>query len=156
MCIYTYFIYNMVIFMEKEMATHSSILAWRIPWREEPGRLQSMGLQRVGHNWATSLSLSLYYNLGEQNFLLFLKIFLFYTGVQLINNVVFQAHSRVIQLCMYLFQILFSFRLLQNIKQSSLCSIAEFWNKMFTAGNIRLCVCTSRSVMSSYLHPHRL
>ena len=34
------------------MATHSSILAWRIPWTEEPGRLQSMGLQRVGHNWA--------------------------------------------------------------------------------------------------------
>ena len=41
---------------EKEMATHSSTLAWRIPWREEPGRLQSMGSQRVGHNWATSLS----------------------------------------------------------------------------------------------------
>ena len=35
---------------EKEMATHSSILAWRIPWIEEPGRLQSMGLQRVGHD----------------------------------------------------------------------------------------------------------
>ena len=36
--------------MEKEIATHSSILAWRIPRREEPGRLQSMGSQRVGHN----------------------------------------------------------------------------------------------------------
>ena len=36
--------------LEKEMATHSSILAWRIPWTEEPGRLQSMGLQRVGHD----------------------------------------------------------------------------------------------------------
>ena len=36
--------------LEKEMATHSSILPWRIPWREEPGRLQSMGLLRVGHN----------------------------------------------------------------------------------------------------------
>ena len=34
----------------KEMATHSSILAWRIPWTEEPGRLQSTGLQRVGYN----------------------------------------------------------------------------------------------------------
>ena len=41
--------------LEKEMATHSSILAWRIPWTEEPGRLQSMGLQRVGHDWVTSL-----------------------------------------------------------------------------------------------------
>ena len=36
--------------LEKEMATHSSILAWRIPWTEEPGGLQSMGLQRVRHN----------------------------------------------------------------------------------------------------------
>ena len=35
--------------LEKETATHSSILAWKIPWMEEPGRLQSMGLQRVGH-----------------------------------------------------------------------------------------------------------
>ena len=36
--------------LEKEMTTHSSILAWRIPWTEEPGRLQSMGLPRVGHD----------------------------------------------------------------------------------------------------------
>ena len=36
--------------LEKEMATHSSTLAWKIPWMEEPGRLQSMGSQRVGHN----------------------------------------------------------------------------------------------------------
>ena len=41
--------------LEKEMATHSSILAWKIPWTEEPGRLQSMGSQRVGHDWAISL-----------------------------------------------------------------------------------------------------
>ena len=43
---------------EKETATHSSTLTWRIPRTEEPGRLQSMGSQRVGHDWATSLSLS--------------------------------------------------------------------------------------------------
>ena len=42
--------------LEKEMATHSNILAWRIPWTEEPGGLQSMGSQRVTHDWATSLS----------------------------------------------------------------------------------------------------
>ena len=36
--------------LEKEMATHSSILAWRIPWTEAPSRLQSMGLQSIGHN----------------------------------------------------------------------------------------------------------
>ena len=43
--------------LEKAMAPHSSTLAWKIPWMEEPGRLQSMGSLRVGHNWATSLSL---------------------------------------------------------------------------------------------------
>ena len=39
--------------LEQEMATHSSILAWKIPWTEEPGRLQSMGSQRVRHDWVT-------------------------------------------------------------------------------------------------------
>ena len=43
--------------LEKAMAPHSSTLAWKISWMEEPGRLQSMGLQRVGHDRATSLSL---------------------------------------------------------------------------------------------------
>ena len=38
--------------LEEGMATHSSILAWRIPWTEEPGRLQSLGSHRVGHNWS--------------------------------------------------------------------------------------------------------
>ena len=38
--------------LEKGMASHSSILAWEIPWTEESGGLQSMGLQRVGHDWA--------------------------------------------------------------------------------------------------------
>ena len=45
--------------LEKEMAIHSSILAWRIPWTEKPSRLQSTGLQRVGHDWATSPHLTL-------------------------------------------------------------------------------------------------
>ena len=39
--------------LEKEVETHSSILAWKIPWIEEPGRPQSLGSQRVGHDWAT-------------------------------------------------------------------------------------------------------
>ena len=46
-------------YSEKAMATHSSTLAWKIPWMEEPRRLQSMGLLGVGHDWATSLSYSL-------------------------------------------------------------------------------------------------
>ena len=40
--------------LEKEMVTHSSIPAWEISWTDEPGGLESMGLQRVGHNWATN------------------------------------------------------------------------------------------------------
>ena len=45
--------------LEKEMATHSSTLAWRILWTEEPGKLQSVGLQRVGHDLVTSPYLTL-------------------------------------------------------------------------------------------------
>ena len=55
--------------LEKETAIHSSTLAWKIPWTEEPDRLQSMGSQRVGHDWATSLSLCMKYPLGISNFL---------------------------------------------------------------------------------------
>ena len=46
--------------LEKGMAAHSCILPWRIPWTEEPGRLQSMGSQRVRHNWATNNFTSLF------------------------------------------------------------------------------------------------
>ena len=46
---------NFIHLLEKEMATHSSILAWRITWTEEPGGLQSMGLQRVGHDRASNI-----------------------------------------------------------------------------------------------------
>ena len=57
--IYTvYHVYSIyTILSEKAMAPHSSTLAWKIPWMEEPGRLQSMGSLLVGHDWATSLSL---------------------------------------------------------------------------------------------------
>ena len=51
------FFKRLAISWEKAMAPHSSTLAWKIPWTDEPGRLQSMGSQRVGHNCATSLSL---------------------------------------------------------------------------------------------------
>ena len=46
--------------LETEIATHSSILAWRIPWTEEPGRLQSMGLQRVEHDLTTKTTTTKY------------------------------------------------------------------------------------------------
>ena len=51
------FVYACYANSEKAMASHSSTLAWKIPWTEEPGRLQSIGSLRVGHDWATSLSL---------------------------------------------------------------------------------------------------
>ena len=47
----------LLVLLEKAMAPHSSTLAWKIPWTEEPGGLQSVGSLRVGHDWATSLSL---------------------------------------------------------------------------------------------------
>ena len=46
-----------IVLIPIAMATHSSTLAWKIPWTEDPGRLQSMGLWRVRHDWVTSLSL---------------------------------------------------------------------------------------------------
>ena len=53
--VYNINVHILLTYLEKEMATHSSTLAWKIPWTEEAGRLQSMGSQRVGHDWATSL-----------------------------------------------------------------------------------------------------
>ena len=55
-----FFVQFFCVFLEKEMAIHSSILAWKFPWTEKPGRLQSMGSQRVGHDWVTYISLSVY------------------------------------------------------------------------------------------------
>ena len=55
--IYHWFIESLTSLLEKAMAPHSSTLAWKIPWTEKPGRLQSMGSRRVGYDWATSLSL---------------------------------------------------------------------------------------------------
>ena len=52
--------------LEKAMAPHSSTLVWKIPWVEEPGRLQSMGSLRVGHDWTTSLSLFLFHALEKE------------------------------------------------------------------------------------------
>ena len=70
--------------MEKEMATHSGALAWKIPWMEKPGGLQSMGSQRVGHDWVISLHFTSYLcNRGIVIVLLMLKSWPFYTGAEL-------------------------------------------------------------------------
>ena len=63
MCLFMYVCIShiCVYISEKAMAPHSSTLAWKIPWAEEPGRLQSMGSPRVGHDWTASLSLSIFH-----------------------------------------------------------------------------------------------
>ena len=60
LCLFCCLAYRVI--SEKAMAAHSGPLAWKIPWTEEPGRLQSVGSLRIGHNWATSLS-----RIGEGN-----------------------------------------------------------------------------------------
>ena len=69
--------------LEEGMATHSSILAWRIPWTEEPGGLQSIGSQRVGHNWSdlacvhVLLSVSTFIIPSFKNFIFLFYFFMF-------------------------------------------------------------------------------
>ena len=72
--------------LEKEMATHSSILAWRIPWTEEPGGLHFMGSQRVGHDWASEHSI-------------YVSILL----SQFVAPSPFPAGSKVCSLCLHLY-----------------------------------------------------
>ena len=52
--------------LEEGMATHSNVLAWRTPWTEEPGGLQSMGSQRIGHDWSDSMHAHTLYFAMEQ------------------------------------------------------------------------------------------
>ena len=59
--------------LEKGMATHFSILAWRIPWTEKPDGLQSMGLERVGHDWVTNTHTHTHTQ-GEDDFSLFFTV----------------------------------------------------------------------------------
>ena len=87
--------------LEKEMAIHSSILAWKIPWMEEPGGLQSMGSQRVRHDWVTSLSLIyivsipyntkgmrllMYYERSPLAFILVFFLFVYYLSLLLFSS----------------------------------------------------------------------
>ena len=69
---------------EEEIATHSSILAWEIPWTEDPGGLQSMGLQRVGHNWATKQAQTKNY---IKIFLIYEFGFIYFAQYEKIGNV---------------------------------------------------------------------
>ena len=82
--------------LEEGMATHSSILAWRIPWTEEPGGLQSMGSQRVGHSWATFSLRN--YHLSIHNTISALTA-IYWMSMKCINSV--YVCVKVAQSCLY-------------------------------------------------------
>ena len=65
---------NWTKWLEKEMATHSSVLAWRIPWTEKPGRLQSMGSHRVRHDWNNLAAAAAVMSDAEHSFMCLLAI----------------------------------------------------------------------------------
>ena len=98
--------------LEKEMATHSSILAWRIPCTEEPGRLQSMGSQRVRHDWVTNILpvVSVFFHLFLAHIILIFKKF--YWSIVVLQCCYSQVYSQMNQLYMYP---LFFFRFFTHI-----------------------------------------
>ena len=81
--------------LEKEMATHSSILAWKTPWIEEPGGLQSMSWQRAGHNWATdhALKFILVHIYTYTFFFIFLSIITYLGVLKVLSDSVFHLVS---------------------------------------------------------------
>ena len=83
--------------LEEGMATHSSILAWRMPWTEEPGRPQSIGSQRVGHYWETFTFCLIIFRMN----LLVLKNFLFsfLQSIRIFTSC-FLEHFHTLSLCM--------------------------------------------------------
>ena len=97
--------------LEKEMATHSSILAWRIPWTEEPGRLQSMGSLRVGHDWATKRSTSVYIHIYVHinTYMLYRYVFLAETALM------------TVELCVWDFTM---------INKKLYCFLTRLWRKL--------------------------
>ena len=74
--------------LEREMATHSGILAWRIPWTEQPGKLQSMGWQRIGHNSVTKQQHYISFRCTTHNDLMFIYIARLWASLkaQLVKN----------------------------------------------------------------------
>ena len=86
--------------LEKEMATHSSILAWKIPWTEEPGRLQPMGSQRVGHDWVT-VSFTIYFTNGDFFWCLII-LFVIMSCLFLLDTCLWELFEVLVNLCLLL------------------------------------------------------
>ena len=114
--------------LEKEMAPRSSTLAWRIPWTEEPGGLQSTGSQRVRHDWATSFTYAIMLFRGEgrgESGFPILSLFLNWSIVDLVPISAVQQSDSVIHINI-LFYILFHYVLAQDIKYITVpCAIQQ-------------------------------
>ena len=153
--IYIYMHIYIYIEREKAMAPHSSTLAWKIPWMEEPGRLQSMGSHRVGHDWATSLSHFIFMHWRRK----WQPTPVFLPGESRDGEAwwaavhgVTQSRTRLkwlscsIYIYIYIFilvQILFSCRLSHNIEYSSLCyTVGPCWLYLIYSS---VCVCQSQA-----------
>ena len=138
--------------LEKGMATHSSILAWRIPWTEEPESLQSTGAQRVRHNWSKNTFTLLYImhsktihyvvftwfsTLHKWNYMYSFFIFIVYWSILDVvlvsdtqqNDLVIHIHISI------LFQILFPCRLLQRI----ICTLMQLFKIQHYVCEIHSC-----------------
>ena len=124
--------------LEKEMATHSSVLAWRIPGTGEPGEMPSLGSHRVKHDWSDSAAAAavlhhIYVPLLVLPLLLFgsATLFILFTHLSII------------------FQILFPFRLLHSFEESSLCyTVGLCWLSIL---NIAVCTCQPQIPNLSFL-----
>ena len=81
--------------LEKEMTTHSSILAWRIPWTEMPGRVRSIGLHRIGYNWSDSACMHMcpYYTQSSRNIMNYIKISCFHNSMLWTSSLKTPYHS---------------------------------------------------------------
>ena len=125
--------------LEQEMATHSSTLAWKIPWMEEPRRLQSMGTQRVGHNWVISLSLFFYvFTWLDHLFFLVLNNILFSECTSLFTHTPAKEHLGCfyfIVLCADIEGFFTNWKFIVTLNQASLS--CHFSNSIF----LTLCLC---------------
>ena len=116
--------------LEKEMATHSRTIAWKIPWMEEPGRLQSMGSQRVGHDWVTSLYHFIWYSICSKPSLKFIFLFLSIvcSFLQMSTIPLTKAHFDYPLTCWWAFGCFWS---LSNTRKSFLnVTIVHLWRGM--------------------------
>ena len=133
--------------LEDEMATHSSILAWRIPWTEEPGGLQSIGLQRVGHDWTTKhqhIQVSIHNS--PTQYINVCNIFIILTenvNSSICVNNYYSCNHQYIKKCLI-------WKSISPLKNKISDCTFYGWK---TGGSISSCEC---SVMTDSLQPHRL